>query len=120
MTTEVDRFKDAMTEWTNLKKQLDHAKKDIKVLNNQEKALREFIRDYMQSKEIDVCNVHGGSKVLLKTRTSTYGFNKNFVKTALVKYFNNDDAKAEHVYQFIIDQLEVRETSSVSLKTKPS
>ena len=118
MSTEVDRFKDAMTEWTNLKTQLANAKKDIKVLNNQEKALREFIRDYMQTKEIDVCNVQGGAKVLLKTRTSTFGFNKSFVKTALVKYFNNDEAKADHVYQFIIDQLEVRETSSVSLKTK--
>jgi hypothetical protein len=71
----------------------------------------------MQSKEIDVCNVQG-AKVLLKTRTSTFGFNKSFVKNALVKYFNNDEVRAEQVFQFIIDQLDVRETSSVSLKTK--
>ena len=115
--SDVDRFKDAMSEWTHLKTQLANAKKDIKVLNTQEKTLREFIRDYMQSKEIDVCNVQG-AKVLLKTRTSTFGFNKSFVKTALVKYFNNDEVRAEQVYQFIIDQLDVRETSSVSLKTK--
>jgi hypothetical protein len=116
--SEVDRFKEAMSEWTNLKSQLENAKKDLKVLNTQEKTLREYIRDYMQTKEIDVCNVQGGSKVILKTRTTTFGFNRSFVKAALVKYFNNDEARAEQVYQFIIDQLDTKETSSVSLKKK--
>jgi hypothetical protein len=54
----MEDFRDVMTEWVELKKQLNEARKDIGVLNKREKELRVFIKTYMKKEEIDNVNVN--------------------------------------------------------------
>ena len=43
-----DEFRGKMSEWVELKKQLTEARKDMKVLNQKEKELKEFIGSFMK------------------------------------------------------------------------
>lgn len=116
MSTEVnDNFKQAMSEWTDVKNRLFAAKRDLKVLNEHEKRLREFIRDYMLQQNIDTCNTRD-AKVSVKMRTVRSGFTKDLVRKGLLKYFNGDEDRVNYVFDVIMECCESREASSISYK----
>lgn len=117
-TTEVnENFKEAMNEWTDVKNRLAAAKKDIKLLNEHEKRLREFIRDYMLQQNIDTCNTRD-AKVCVKTRVVRSGFTKDLVRKGLLKYFNGDEDRVNYVFDVIMECCETREASSITFKSK--
>lgn len=112
-----DNFKQAMSEWTDVKKRLMAAKKDIKVLSDHEKKLREFIHQYMLQQNIDTCNTKE-AKVSVKNRTVKSSFTKDLVRRGLLKYFNGDEDRVNYVFDVIMECCESRESSSICFKSK--
>lgn len=112
-----ENFKDAMTQWVDIKKRLAAAKDDLKILNNQEKDLRRFIQEYMIDHKIDACNTKD-AKVSVKTRNKKTPFTKDLVKQGLLKYFNGNEERANYVFELILDCAEISEASSVSISLK--
>ena len=117
-----DDFRVAMANWVEVKTQLTEARKDMKVLNDREKKLKEFVKNYMKTKQIDNVNLKKG-KVSLKTTTKTSTMTRDSVKNGLVIYFGGDETKAEGAFTCIIDNLATSETDVISLtglKSKPT
>ena len=109
-----DQFRAAMKDWVDLKQQLSSARKDMKILNNREKQLKEYIKHYMKSQEIDKVNLKGG-KVTLKTAQKTASFTRAAVQKGLLMYFQGDEVRVETVMTCILDNLQKTETESISL-----
>lgn len=118
MSTEVnENFKQAMSEWTDIKKRLADAKRDLKILNEHEKKLRDFIHEYMRRQNIDTCNTKE-AKVCVKTRNVRSSFTKDLVRRGLLKYFNGDEDRVNYVFDVIMECCETKEKSSISFKSK--
>jgi hypothetical protein len=98
----MDDFRDVMTEWVELKKQLNEARKDIGVLNKREKELRAFIKTYMKKEEIDNVNVNK-QKVSYKERVTKAPITREVIKKGLLSFFGGDEARAEGAFQAIVD-----------------
>ena len=117
-----DDFRVAMANWVEVKTQLTEARKDMKVLNDREKKLKEFVKNYMKTKQLDNVNLKKG-KVSLRTSTKTSTMTRDAVKNGLVIYFGGDETRAEGAYTCIIDNLTTSETDVISLtglKSKPT
>ena len=117
-----DDFRVAMANWVEVKTQLTEARKDMKVLNDREKKLKEFVKNYMKTQQIDNVNLKKG-KVSLKTSTKTSTMTRDAVKSGLVIYFGGDETRAEGAFTCIIDNLTTSETDVISLtglKSKPT
>jgi hypothetical protein len=97
-----ENFKDAMTTWVDLKKQLVEARKDIGVLNKREKELRSFIKKYMAQEDIGSVNVNK-NKVKYSVKTGKGSITKEVIKTGLGTYFGGDVVRAEGAFQAILD-----------------
>jgi len=112
-------FKGAMDRWIDIKKQLSAVRKDVKVLTDQEKKLRVFIKNFMVDKEITVCNVQEqNAKVNVNKRKVKAPFTKDLVRKGLLKYFRGDESLVDKVFEIIDEEAEVRETESISLRVK--
>lgn len=115
-----DEFRDKMSEWVTLKKQLTEARADMKVLNTREKELKLFIKTYMRTQKIDNVNLKQG-KVTYKKSQKKPNFSKKAVINGLMNYYENNEEKVEEVITVITGTIEVEETDSISLsglKTK--
>jgi hypothetical protein len=109
-----EELRKTMTEWVELKKQLAEVRKDVKVLNDREKQLKESIKKFMESQQIDKINLKKG-KVTLKTTHKKSSFTKKAVESGLLIFFNNDAVKVESVMNCIMDNIESKDTSVISL-----
>ena len=109
-----EEFREKMSEWVNLKKQLTEARKDMKILNTREKELNLYIKTYMRTQKIDNVNLKQG-KVTYKKKTKKPTFSKKAVVEGLMKYFDNNEDKVNEVIDTISDSLETSETDSISL-----
>jgi len=109
-----DDFRTAMGEWVELKKQLAAAREDMKILNNREKELKSYIMGYMQEEKIDNINLTKG-KVALKTSKKKGTMTAKSVKSGLGVFLNNNEVEIERAMNCIIDTLEEKETSVISL-----
>lgn len=109
-----DEFRNAMTEWVEIKNQLTEARKDMKVLNTREKELKEFIKTFMKTQQIDKVNLKKG-KVSLKTTKRTGTLTKKAVEEGLTVYFNGDETRVEGAMNAIIDALGTKESDNISL-----
>ena len=115
MNTEItDEFRKAMTDWVELKQQLAEARKDMKVLNDREKELKQFISGYMKEEKIDNVNLKKG-KVAMKSSTKKAPLTQKAFVAGLLVYFNGDEAQVEAVMTCIKDNLEKKETNTISL-----
>ena len=104
-----------------LTKQLSEAKSDIKVLNQEEKRLKESVKKHMVDQGIDTINLRKG-KISIRKSVRKAGINKDAVKEGLSKFFSGDEAKVEGALNAIQDNLKVKESTSLSLtgiKDKP-
>ena len=110
-----ENFKQAMSEWTEIKKRIASANDDMKILKQHEKRLRDFIHQYMVDQKIDTCNTKE-AKVSVKTRVAKSGFTKNLVRQGLLKYFNGDEDRVNYIFDIIMECAEVQEKSSISFK----
>ena len=109
-----DEFRKKMSEWVNIKKTLVEARKDVKVLNEKEKELKSFIMKFMQKEGIDNVNLKKG-KVTLRNSKKKETLTKERVKTGLLKHFNGDEVQTETAMNCIIDNLETKQSSIISL-----
>lgn len=107
-------FRDKMTEWVELKKQLAEARKDMKVLNNREKELKKYIGEYMKVQGIDNINLRKG-KVTRRTTQKKPTFSKKAVETGLGVYFQGDEVRVEAAISCISDNLPAEERDVISL-----
>jgi len=115
----MDEFKAVMTEWLSLKHQLSAARKDMAVLNKREKELRSQVQSHMKeiktTQDIDTVKINQ-DKVSMHTKESRGSITKNVIRAALRSYFNNDEAKVDHVYQIILDHAPVKERNTITVK----
>jgi acid phosphatase class B len=105
----------------DLTKQLAEAKSDIKVLNQEEKRLKENVKKHMVSQGIDTINLRKG-KISLRKSVRKSGMNKDAIKDGLMTFFGGDETKVEGALNAIQDNLKVKESTSLSLtgiKEKP-
>lgn len=115
MTEQIsDDFRMAMANWVEVKLQLADARKDMKVLNNREKELKEFVKTYMKNKQIDNVNLKKG-KVSLKTTIKKSSMTREAVRYGLNIYFGGDEAKVDGAITCILDNLDSSETDVISL-----
>jgi hypothetical protein len=115
MTDQItDEFRSAMADWVQLKTQLSEARKDMKVLNEREKQLKEFIKTFMKNQSLDLINLKKG-KVTLKTTTKQSSMTREAVRKGLGVYFWGDEAKVDGAIQCILDNLESEEADVISL-----
>jgi hypothetical protein len=112
----------SVSKLVDLTKQLSEAKSDIKVLNQEEKRLKETVKKHMVTQGIDTINLRKG-KISIRKSVRKAGINKDAIKEGLLKFFGGDEAKVEGAFNSITDNLKTRETTSLSLtgiKEKPS
>lgn len=107
-------FRDKMTEWVELKRQLTEARKDMAVLNKREKELKKYIGEYMKVQGIDNINLRKG-KVSRRTSQKKPTFSKKAVEQGLGVYFQGDEVRVEAAITCINDNLPTEEREVISL-----
>jgi acid phosphatase class B len=121
MTSVPNDLSESVSKLVELTKQLSEAKSDIKVLNQEEKRLKESVKKHMVDQGIDTINLRKG-KISIRKSVRKAGINKDAVKEGLSKFFSGDEAKVEGALNAIQDNLKVKESTSLSLtgiKDKP-
>jgi acid phosphatase class B len=122
MTSVPNDLSESVSKLVELTKQLSEAKSDIKVLNQEEKRLKESVKKHMVDQGIDTINLRKG-KISIRKSVRKAGINKDAVKEGLSKFFSGDEAKVEGALNAIQDNLKVKESTSLSLtgiKDKPA
>jgi|TARA_R110000851_G_scaffold113670_5_gene238484 hypothetical protein len=112
---------DTVSKLIDLNKQLTAAKSDIKILNQEEKRLKETVKKHMVSQGIDTINLRKG-KISIRTSMRKSGMSKDAVRDGLHTFFGGDEAKVEGALNAIKDGLKTKESTSISLtglKDKP-
>ena len=104
----------SVSKLVELSKQLSEAKSDIKILNQEEKRLKEAVKKHMIDQGIDTINLRKG-KITIRTSVRKGGMNKDAVRDGLLKFFGGDEAKLEGAMNAIQDNIKVRESTSISL-----
>ena len=121
MTTVSPDLSESVSKLVELTKQLTEAKSDIKILNQEEKRLKENVKKHMISQGIDTINLRKG-KISIRKSVRKSGMSKEAIKEGLLKFFSGDEAKVEGALNAIQDGLKTRESTSLSLtgiKEKP-
>lgn len=121
MTSVPNELSESVSKLVELTKQLSEAKSDIKVLNQEEKRLKDSVKKHMVDQGIDTINLRKG-KISIRKSVRKAGINKDAVKEGLSKFFSGDEAKVEGALNAIQDNLKVKESTSLSLtgiKDKP-
>jgi hypothetical protein len=112
---------ESVAKLVELSKQLSEAKSDIKILNQEEKRLKEAVKKHMIGQGIDTINLRKG-KISLRTSVRKGTMNKDAIREGLLKFFGGDEAKLEGALNAIQDTIKVKESTSISLtgiKEKP-
>jgi hypothetical protein len=121
MTSVSSELSENVSKLVELTKQLSEAKADIKILNQEEKRLKESVKKHMIAQGIDTINLRKG-KISLRKSVRKGSINKDAIKEGLSTFFNGDEAKVEGALNAIRDGLKVKESTSISLtgiKDKP-
>jgi|SRR6056300_1182155 acid phosphatase class B len=121
MTSVTNELSESVSKLVDLTKQLAEAKSDIKVLNQEEKRLKENVKKHMVSQGIDTINLRKG-KISLRKSVRKSGMNKDAIRDGLMTFFGGDETKVEGALNAIQDNLKVKESTSLSLtgiKEKP-
>jgi len=121
MTTVSPDLSESVSKLVELTKQLTEAKSDIKILNQEEKRLKENVKKHRISQGIDTINLRKG-KISIRKSVRKSGMSKDAIKEGLLKFFSGDEVKVEGALNAIQDGLKTRESTSLSLtgiKEKP-
>ena len=112
---------DTVSKLVELAKQLSDAKSDIKILNQEEKRIKERVKKSMVEQGIDTINLRKG-KISIRKSVRKGTMNKEAISSGLMSFFSGDEAKVEGALNAIRDNLQTKETTSISLtgiKDKP-
>ena len=121
MTSVPNDLSESVSKLVELTKQLSEAKSDIKVLNQEEKRLKESVKKHMVDQGIDTINLRKG-KISIRKSVRKGTMNKEAISSGLMSFFSGDEAKVEGALNAIRDNLQTKETTSISLtgiKDKP-
>jgi len=116
-----NELSESVSKLVELSKQLSEAKSDIKILNQEEKRLKESVKRHMLDQGIDTINLRKG-KISIRKSVRKGSMNKDAIKEGLLKFFGGDEVKLEGALNAIQDNLKVKESTSLSLtgiKDKP-
>jgi len=105
---------ESVSKLVELSKQLSEAKSDIKILNQEEKRLKESVKRHMIDQGIDTINLRKG-KISIRKSVRKGSMNKDAIKDGLLKFFGGDEVKVEGALNAIQDNLKVKESTSISL-----
>ena len=111
----------SVSKLVELSKQLSEAKSDNKILNQEEKRLKESVKKHMIDQGIDTINLRKG-KISLRKSVRKGSMNKDAIRDGLLTFFGGDEAKLEGALNAIQDNIKVKESTSISLtgiKEKP-
>ena len=114
MSTVSNELSESVSKLVELTKQLSEAKADIKVLNQEEKRLKETVKKHMVGQGIDTINLRKG-KISIRKSVRKGGMNKDAIREGLLKFFGGDEAKVEGALNAIKDGLKTTESTSISL-----
>ena len=109
-----DELSNSVSKLVELNKQITEAREDIKVLAQAEKSLKLQVKKLMIDNGLDAINLKKG-KITVRKSTRKTGLNKTTVKEGLINYFNGNEQQAENVLKVILDNLPVKESTSISL-----
>jgi hypothetical protein len=121
MTSVSNELSESVSKLVELTKQLSEAKADIKVLNQEERRLKENVKKHMVDQGIDTINLRKG-KISIRKSVRKGSMTKDAIHDGLLKFFGGDEAKVEGALNAIKDGLKVKESTSLSLtgiKEKP-
>jgi|TARA_B110000503_G_scaffold16887_1_gene24194 acid phosphatase class B len=121
MTSVSNELSESVSKLVELTKQLTEAKSDIKILNQEEKRLKENVKKHMVSQGIDTINLRKG-KISIRKSVRKGSMNKDAIKEGLLTFFGGDETKVEGALNAIQDGLKMKESTSISLtgiKDKP-
>jgi acid phosphatase class B len=116
-----NELSESVSKLVELSKQLSEAKSDIKILNQEEKRLKESVKRHMIDQGIDTINLRKG-KISLRKSVRKGSMNKDAIREGLLTFFGGDEAKLEGALNAIQDTIKVKESTSISLtgiKEKP-
>lgn len=105
---------DTVSKLVDLSRQLSDAKSDIKILNQEEKRLKDVVKKHMVDSGIDTINLRKG-KISLRKSVRKAGMNKDAIEQGLMSFFSGDETKVEGALNAIKDNLKVTESTSISL-----
>ena len=109
-----DELSNSVSKLVELNKQITEAREDIKVLVQAEKSLKLQVKKLMVDHGLDAINLKKG-KISVRKSSRKTGLKKATVKEGLVTYFNGNEQQAESVLKAILDSLQVKESTSLSL-----
>lgn len=109
-----DELSNSVSKLVELNKQITEAREDIKILVQAEKSLKLQVKKLMMDNGLDAINLKKGKISVRKSARKT-GLNKTTVMEGLVNYFNGNEQQAESVLKAILDNLPVKESTSLSL-----
>jgi hypothetical protein len=116
-----NELSETVSKLVELTKQLSDAKSDIKILNQEEKRLKENVKKHMIDQGIDTINLRKG-KISIRKSVRKGTMNKEAISAGLMTFFSGDEAKVEGALNAIKDNLKTKESTSISLtgiKDKP-
>ena len=105
---------ESVAKLVELSRQLSEAKSDIKILNQEEKRLKEAVKKHMIDQGIDTINLRKG-KITLRKSVRKGTMNKDAIREGLLNFFGGDEAKLEGALNAIQDTIKVKESTSISL-----
>lgn len=112
--TPTDELSNSVSKLVELNKQITEAREDIKVLVQAEKSLKLQVKKLMTDNSLDVINLKKG-KISVRRNSRKTGLNKTSVREGLITFFNGNEQQAESALKVILDNLPVKESTSLSL-----
>ena len=109
-----NELSESVSKLVELSKQLSEAKSDIKILNQEEKRLKESVKRHMIDQGIDTINLRKG-KISLRKSVRKGSMNKDAIREGLLTFFGGDEAKLEGALNAIQETIKVKESTSLSL-----
>ena len=114
MSSPPDELSNSVSKLVELNKQITEAREDIKILVQAEKSLKMQVKKTMTDNGLDVINLKKG-KISVKKSSRKQGLNKTSVKEGLTSFFEGNEQQAEIALKVILDNLPVKETTSLAL-----
>ena len=84
-----NELSESVSKLVELSKQLSEAKSDIKILNQEEKRLKESVKRHMIDQGIDTINLRKG-KISLRKSVRKGSMNKDAIREGLLTFFGGD------------------------------
>jgi uncharacterized protein DUF5760 len=113
--SDLNEFRKLVKDYLNVDDIRKELRAKTKDLNEQHKEYESAIIKYMSDRDIETCNVSGGTeKLTLLNRKPSKRPNKDIIQARMIQYFNGDAEKAIKLYEFLNAEVE-----SSSGKTTP-